>query len=112
MRAGPMNTRITFYRPKAAVSNGVLMPGVAEWVEEGSVAAERVKLSGRSVPENFEQWADYSAQFRIRMSRKPIAAGWRIRERGDGSEMQYVITNIIKDRALGMITLQCDRVNL
>lgn len=112
MKAGPMNTRLTLYRPKAAESGSVLMPGVAEWVEEGSVAAERVKISGRSMSENFEQWADYSAQFRIRMSRKPIAAGWRIRERGDGPEMQYVITNILKDRSLGMITLQCDRVNL
>ncbi len=112
MKAGPMNTRITLYRPESAESTGVLMPGIAQWVEDGSMAAERVKLTGRSMPENSEQWADYSALFRIRLSRRPITPGWRVRERGDGPDMQYVITNVIKDRALGMITLQCDRVNL
>lgn len=112
MKAGPLNTRLTLFRPLTADATGVITPGVTGWEEAGSVAAERVKFAGSARSENNEAWADYTASFRIRMSRRAIAEGWRVRERGDSENMLYQVTNILHDRALGMTTLQCVRVNL
>lgn len=111
MNAGPLSTRLTLYRPVASDSSNGFSKRTT-WEEAGTIAAERVRVNTKAMAENAEAWADYAPTFRIRLARRDLAEGWRIAERGDSPGRRYTITNIVTDRAFGMQTLSCERVNL
>lgn len=112
MKAGPLNTLLTVYRPVAADNGNPLAASSTRWERCYDTHAERVRVSARALAEGSEQWVDYAPTYRIRLTRRPLADGWRVAERGDVAGRQYQITNIITDRAAGMVTIQCERVNL
>lgn len=107
MRAGPLRYRITLQRP---VQRGRGASGAACTAYEPTrtVHAERVRHSGRRIQEAGELFADYSVRWRIRDAH-PVAEGWRVAEQPGGTV--YTVVAIEPDRALGMLTLICERLN-
>lgn len=107
MRSGTLNDLVELLRPSTEA--GALNSKKTTWVPARAVVhAERIRLMGKSIIEAAENFADYSAQFRVRyfIEAKP---GWRLVERETG--LTYTITNVIPDRRLQMKTLLCERVN-
>ena len=74
----------------------------------GTVWAERVKMTGRRIAEAGEMFPDYSVRWNIRDAHT-VSEGWRVRHLGGHL---YTVNNIIPNADRGMLTLECERVNL
>lgn len=106
MKAGRMEYRIeALERIEAENAFG---ERTASWASRGKWRAERVRLSGSRSEEAAEHFADYRTAYNIRDGHKP-KEGWRIVGE-DG--MLYEIITIVPNRPRGMLTLNCQRVNL
>lgn len=106
MKAGRMEYRIEALE-RIDVENA-LGERTPEWKSRGKWRAERVRLNGSRCEEAGEHFADYRAVYNIRDGHKP-KEGWRIVGE-DG--MLYEIAAIEPNRPRGMLTLNCQRVNL
>ena len=78
-----------------------------EWHAVRTVWAERVKLTGNRSEEVGEHFADYRAEFNIRIAH-PVHENWRAQQLGGNL---YTVTNIIPNVDKGYKTLVCERVN-
>lgn len=106
MQAGRMRYKLVLLKPVVRADGfGAETPGFEEF---RTVAAERVRFTGRRSEEAGEHFPDYRAEFNIRHAH-PVAENWRVRQVG-GHE--YTVTNIIINIERGMKTLVCERVNL
>lgn len=77
------------------------------WEETRTVWAERAALSGSMSVEVGERFPDYQARFNIRDVHE-VEENWRVEQLGGHL---YTVTNIEPNRARGMLTLCCERVN-
>lgn len=76
--------------------------------EGAPIWAERAKLTGNGVTEAGEHFADYRADYNIRIFHK-IGEGWQVQEVGD--KVKYVVRSVIDNHRAGMRTLHCERLN-
>ena len=106
MKAGRMKSVIEAL--ERVESENELGERTSQWVSRGKWRAERVSLIGSRSEEAGEHFADYRARYNIRDGHKPCA-GWRVVGE-DG--LLYDVVTIIPNRPLGMLTLECQRVNL
>lgn len=72
------------------------------------VWAERRKISGSGTTEAGEHFADYRAEFNIRIFHK-IGENWQVQAVGD--KIRYAVRAVTDDPRLGMRTLHCERIN-
>lgn len=105
MRAGRLKYRLEILQPVEVT--GQFGGSKTEWVALRTVAAERVKATGRRSEEVAEHFPDYSVEFNIRDAH-PVEENWRVRQLGG---YLYTVTNIIPNIDRGMKTLVCERVN-
>lgn len=107
MKAGKLTDRLRLYRP---VRNGGGDFGVELPTYEfaGDVWAELKGQSGRRTTENGEIFAEYDAEFNIRMGHG-VTDGWQVQHAGG---YRYNVEAVYSLRTLGMQTLKCNRVNL
>lgn len=105
MIAGLLTESIELLRPATGVSaSGEKARGFEPCRR---VHAERVQLAGRGSLEVGEQFADYSARWRIRDAHRAVAPGWRVRACG----LIFNILAVEPNRRRGMLTLICERIN-
>ena len=78
-----------------------------DYTEQREVWAWRKRLSGRRTDEAQERFADYTAEFCIRLEH-PVGEGWRVQEVGG---YLYTVATVEDVRSKGMRVLVCERVN-
>lgn len=105
MMAGRMRYRLRVMEQRT-VRDKFNAPCV-EWVERGVIRAERVRNTGYRREEVDEHFADYRAEYNIRDAHE-VKEGWQVEELGG---LTYTVTATIPNRARGMITLICERLN-
>lgn len=106
MQAGRMKYRIELLKPTITTNN--FGEEVETFTSFRTVYAERVRISGNRSEEVGEHFPDYRAEFNIRDAH-PVKENWRIRQLGG---YEYTVTSIIPNLDRGMLTLNCERVNL
>lgn len=105
MRAGPMRYKLRLLEP--VTTKDGFNANHTTYVDRGVVNAERVKSIGRKSMEVGEAFPDYTVQFRIRDAHH-VLENWRVEQLGGYT---YTVNNIIPFRELGMLQLDCERVN-
>lgn len=71
--------------------------------------AQRRRLDGSGVIEQGEMFANYRAEYNIRIFHK-VKEGYRVQE--VGKDIVYRVMAVEENIPLGMATLKCERVNL
>jgi SPP1 family predicted phage head-tail adaptor len=107
MQAGKMKHRLELMKPDSTPDAFGALKKKGGYVKTATVWAERVTLKASEHREAREEFADFSAEFRIRDAHK-VGNGWRCRQLGG---MLYNITNVIPNEQRGFLTLVCSRVN-
>lgn len=105
MIAGRLKYKLEILEPRR--SFGRFGEEVLEFVACRTVAAERLKLSGRRSEEIGEHFPDYTASFNIR-SAHPVSENWRVRQIGGHT---YTVVAVEPNLDRGFNTLICERVN-
>jgi head-tail adaptor len=79
------------------------------WVEhETPIWAERLKYDGRRSEEVGEHFADYTATYRTRINHN-LVEHWRVTDMSTNCE--FVIDNIVPNKARGLQTIYCTKLN-
>lgn len=102
-----MRDRLTLYAPVVTRTGSGAHRG--EYSERATVWAERARLNGSSTDETGEHFAEYSAEWHIR-DRHEVAEGWQVTE-ATRPAVRYRVNSIIPNKARGMLTLICKRLN-
>lgn len=105
MRAGALKFKLILYQPQMAVNR--FGEEARSFDKYRTVAAERVKHTGRRSEEVGEHFAAYTAEYNIRDAH-PVDEGWRVQQLGGHL---YNVTAVIHNLDRGMKTLICERVN-
>lgn len=105
MRAGALKYRLVLMEPVYAP--GRMGDKKADYIDRGTVWAERVKMTGNRSEEVGEHFADYRVEFNIRDAHR-VSENWHVRQLGG---YEYIVTNVIPNLDRGMKTLVCDRLN-
>lgn len=109
MIAGTLCYRLVLLRPATLTSpSGEVR--AAEWQPWRTVRAERVRLSGRGSQQAGEQFADYTAQWRIRDAHAAVRPGWRVQQ-PDEPDVVFSVVAVEPNRRRGFLTLICERLN-
>ena len=107
MIAGLINSVVTFSSPVKTV-NAYGEEKITSWKDEGKWRAQRQSISGKRTEEVGEHFEDLSAKYIVRWGHQP-KAGWRLVTE-DG--VTYEVAAIEPNRRRGLLTLNCNRVNL
>lgn len=105
MIAGRMQYRLRVERPEVIVDE--FHSESTRWVEVGVIWAERVKASAYRHDEVGEHFPDHKAEYNVRMQHR-VQENWHVEEIGG---LRYIVTAVIPNRARGMLTLVCERLN-
>lgn len=107
MIAGRMRDRLTLYAPAGKRTGSGAHR--SDYTQGKTVWAERIRLNGGTTEETGEHFAEYTAEWRIR-DRHEVAEGWQVSEMSRPA-VRYRVNNIIPNKAKGMLTLACKRIN-
>lgn len=107
MQAGRMTYMLEMLEPVRITDKFGASAGV-EYQQRGRIHAERVRINSQSIRESGESaYANYTVRYNIRWGH-PVKEHWRVREMGG---LLYNVVNIEPNRARGMKTLVCEKVN-
>lgn len=80
---------------------------LTEYVETAVARAELVQIRGSLKEEAGERFPDYTTEWRLRAGHE-IGEHWRVEEPGGNL---YTVVSVMPNKARGMLTLRCERVN-
>ena len=90
--------------------DGTFSSGTVKYVpRKGYVRAELRKQRGTIRESGGEIFSAYDAEFNVRYPHK-ISEGSRVRHLTDGG-LKYRVDNVLLNKARGMKTLQCSKIN-
>lgn len=94
----------------AVKQDGTFSSGTVKYVpRKGYVRAELRKQRGSIRESGGEIFSAYDAEFNVRYHHK-ISEGSRVRHLTDGG-LKYRVDNVLLNKARGMKTLQCSKIN-
>lgn len=94
----------------AVKQDGTFSSGTVKYVpRKGYVRAELRKQRGTIRESGGEIFSAYDAEFNVRYHHK-ISEGSRVRHLTDGG-LKYRVDNVLLNKARGMKTLQCSKIN-
>lgn len=111
MNSGMMRTRLTVSCPvvEDRATGSSRVSRFTPWNGGRYIWAQRRRLDGSGTVEQGEMFANYRAEFNIRIFHN-VNVGYRVQEAGD--DIVYRVMAVERNIPLGMTTLKCERVNL